>query len=443
MKLINIEYIKNKLGLSERPQLVKPYEAPKGVVPLNETSAIAKDSNINYAYSSFNNTQFFSSFLGYPAISALAQSSDYRMVPETTSHEMTRAWGYVTGIEDNEKIAEIEEELTRIGVRELFRKHIYNEQLFGLSHLFLDTSENDTSIPLLTENIKKGTRLSLKLIEPIHTTPASYNASDATQDDFYKVRTWFALGKEINQDRLLTLVMRPVPDLFKPAYNFGGTSMVQLMQPYVQRWQRTVDSVSDLIKAFSITCLKTDMEALLNDGDGDGVNQIKKRMELFNLMRDNLDLMALGAEEELIQINTPLSGLDALVSKSQEQMSMPSHTPLVKLTGITPSGLNASSDGEIQVYYDWIMSLNTAHILPQMKTIIEAVQMALYGEIDPSITFKFNSLTQMSDKEKSEIEVNRTSAMANLTTNGIISQEEAGQLLKADENLNYKSLDLD
>ena len=438
---MNIDYIKQKLSVFKKPKpLISKYVPPHGVVPKGSRSAIAQDS---VSYAGLTDLQFYASFMGYPQLSMLTQSSDYRMVGETTAQEMTRAWGNIVGGDDQEKIDLLEKEFERLDVRDLFRQHIYNENIFGLSHLFIDVGDSDTSIPLIPENVKEGSLKRIGLIEAIHTTPSAYNANDATAKDFYKVRNWFALGKNIHQDRLLTLVMRPVPDMFKPAYNFGGVSMVQLMHPYVQRWQRTVDSVSDLIKAFSITCLKTDMSQILS-ADEDGISQLQTRLAVFDEIRDNLNLMVMdNTNEELVQINTPLSGLDSLVTKSQEQMSMPSHTPLVKLTGITPSGLNASSDGEIQVYYDWIMSLSNAHILPQLKYLLEIAQMSLFGEIDESITFKFNSLTQMSDKEKSEIEMNRATALTTLTNGGLVSQEEARQSLIDDENLSFSSLDAD
>lgn len=443
MKKLTIDYVKSVFGFNKEPfgLGVRKYEAPSHVMPKGEKSAIAKDAVATQQYHNINSPEFYSGFLGYPQLSAMTQSSDNRMIPETTANEMTRKWGKVTG-EDSEKVELIEQELRRLNVKSLFRTHIYNEHVFGLSHLFIHNDNEDTSLPLIPENIKQGAKLKISLIEPVHTTPSAYNANDATQDDFYKVNNWFVLGQNVHQDRLLTLVMRPVPDILKPAYNFGGTSMIQLMLPYVQRWQRNVDSVSDLIKAFSITCLKTDMGSLLNDGDGDGVAQIKKRLELFDLLRDNMNLMALDGEEELIQINTPLSGLAELVTKSQENMCMPSHTPLVKLTGVTPSGLNSSSEDEIQVYYDWIHSLNEAHILPQIKRLLNIVQMALFGEIDNDISFEFNPLKQMTTKEVSEIENNRANALSTLVNASIISVEEAGESIKNDANLSYKHLDL-
>ncbi|AOA58318.1 hypothetical protein BFG52_08085 [Acinetobacter larvae] len=253
----------------------------------------------------------------------------------------------------------------------------------------------------------------------------------------------FVLGKEIHDDRLLTLITRPVPDMLKPAYNFSGVSMLQLMQPYVERWQRTVDSVSALIKAFSITGLKTSMDNVLSGGEGSSA-QLVMRAQLFSMLRENLNTMLIDKEsEELFQINTPLTTLDSLIQKSQEQMAGPSHTPLVKLLGITPSGLNANSDGEIRVYNDYISSLQESFMRPQLEVILNLVQLDLFGEIDENIFFEFASLHQLNDEQQATVNKTKAEAAQILISSGVIGQDEVRDTLSKDESGDYSGIDKD
>lgn len=250
------------------------------------------------------------------------------------------------------------------------------------------------------------------------------------------------LGREVHADRLMTLVMRPVPDMLKPAYNFGGISMFQLMKPYVERYQRTADSVAQLVHAFSMTILSTDMSGILADGESDA--NLWLRVGIFNRFRDNTNTMMLDKESEQIeQINTPLTSLPELLTKSQEQMAGPSHTPLVKLLGVTPSGLNANSDGEIRVYYDYIMAQNEAHIRPVITAISELIHLSLFGEIDPAITWEFNPLYQLDEKELAEVQKIKAETASTLTTASIISGQEARQALSSDEQSPYNGIDVD
>ena len=123
-------------------------------------------------------------------------------------------------------------------------------------------------------------------------------------------------------------------------------------------------------------------------------------------------------------------------------MAMPSHTPLVKLTGITPSGLNASSDGEIRVYNDWISGLQNAFILPQMMKILRLIQMSLFGEIDNSIVFEFNSLKQLDDNEQADVNLKKAQTASTLIEAGVLSQEDERTRVGQDENSGYGFIDV-
>lgn len=433
------------------PKQFEPHQPIAGVLPQGVKNApVAMDSCNGISAYANTDPMFYGGFIGYPTLTMMAQSADYRNVPDTNALEMTREWGEIVVKGDGEegssdKIQKLTEEFERIDVRNIIRKHIENEGLFGMSHLLIKIKGQDdkTDLPLIYENVPKGGFEGLILVEPIHSSPAAFNASNPLEFDFYKVNNWFVQGVNIHQDRLLTLVTRPVPDLLKPAYNFGGLSWLQIMKPYVERFQRDTDSISDLISKFSLTALKTNMETILQGGE-EGASQLLLRAQMMGQFRDNLNMLLMDMEgEDLVQINTPMTGLVDLWAKSQELMAMPSHTPLVKLTGITPSGLNASSDGEIRVYNDWISGLQNAFILPQVMKILRIAQMSLFGEIDNNISFEFSSLKQMDDNEQADVNLKKAQTAGALIEAGVLSQEDERSRLSNDQDSGYGFIDPD
>ena len=417
---------------------------PDGVKP----NGLAMD---NSPLGNFGADCFFGTgFIGYPRLAELAQISEYRSVSETTANEMTRQWIKIksVGEEDNsETIKQIEECYERLNVRDVFRKAIETDGLFGRGQILVQIKDHDGKLAnplLLTEKtIAKGSLKALVNIEPMWTTPAPYNAIDPTLPDFYKPKAWYVMAQEIHASRLFTLISRPVPDMLKPAYNFGGVSMTQLMMPYVERWLRTVDSVSDLLHSFSLSGIKTDMSAILSGSD-DGDTNIMLRAELYNRLRDNRGLMLLSKdEEEFFQFNTPLSGLDALLAQSQEQMAAPSHTPLVKLLGITPSGLNASTEGEIAVYYDYIRSMQENLLRDPLDKLLKLVQLHLFGKVNDNITFDFVPLQQMSETELSTIRKSDTDRDVAYIQAGVVSAEEVRGRLASEPDSGYNGIDVE
>ncbi len=432
-------------------------ELPPGVVPADakkDPDYMALDSaSCNATYDYLNGLTCYVGFMGYPALAQLTQISEYRSPAETIAKEMVRKWIRLVSHGDGDnaaKLEKIESELKRHNIKEIFERAAIHDGFFGRGQVFIDIKgqEDDRrKLPLIVSpaTIKPGSLKGFKNIEPIWTTPYMYNSNDPTAADFYKPRMWYLLGHQVHATRLMNFVSREVPDILKPTYNFGGQSLTQLMQPYVDSWLRTRDSIADLIHAFSITGIKTDLSSILNSGDG---QDLFNRLDMFNDTRDNRGVMALqngadGEGEELIQVNTPLSTLDALQAQSQEHMSAPCHIPLVKLLGITPTGLNANSEGEMTVFYDFINSNQTAMFGANLKTVIDIIQLDQFGAIDESIGYEFIPLEQLNGTELAAVRKSDADAAVALINSGVISVEEERARLAADPNSGYNSLEVE
>lgn len=421
---------------------VKPPVLMKGVLP---AGTMAMDASSVYEYAS----QYYDGqgFPGYPHLSALTQKSEFRSPSETTATEMTRKWLKIVSQgegDQSDKIEIIEAEFKRHNVRDLFRVAAEQDGFFGRAQIHIDikgTTDDSRKLPLVISpaTIKKGSLNGFKNIEALWTTPAAYNSDNPLAPDFYKPTSWFVMGKQIHASRLLMIISREVPDMLKPAYNFGGISMSQLMEPYVNAWLRTRESVSDLLHSFSISGIKTNMASTLSGGNGD---DLFSRAKLFNQIRDTRGLMLLDKdEEEFFQFNTPLSSLDKLQAQSQEHMAAPSHTPLVKLLGITPSGLNASTEGEMTAYYDYIRAMQENIFTKPLQKILEIIQLDQFGEIDPAIGFEYLPMVELDGEALSRVRKADADAGVAYITAGVISAEEERTRLAADPQSGYTSLD--
>ncbi|MEF3068030.1 DUF1073 domain-containing protein [Pandoraea apista] len=444
----------------EPPAKLSRIEPPKvlaGVVPEHKKGEVmAMDSALTPVYD-FANLAFNGlAFPGYPYLAELTQRPEYRKISEVIAKEMTRKWGKVvsSGNKDkSDRIAEIEKELKRLNVRDLFRCAAEHDGFFGRAQIYIDVEapggtlasedprELETRLLRDPAKIKKDALRGFKLIEPMWTYPYLYNSDNPLSPDYYKPTSWFVMGKQVHSSRLLTMVSRPMPDMLKPAYNFGGLSLSQMVKPYVDNWVRTRDSVSDLIHSFSTSGIITDLSSILNGGAGE---ELFNRLDVFNRTRDNRGIMALNKEsEEFFQFNTPLSGVDALQAQAQEQMASVPGIPIVKLLGIQPAGLNASSDGEIRVFYDHIHSTQEDIFADPIKVVLEVIQLSRFGDIDPEIGFEFEPLWQMDDEALSRIRKSDADAAAAYIEIGVISPEEERVRLGSDPNSGYAGINLD
>ena len=424
---------------------VKPPELAPGVVPPGVTAPVMANDSGQYAFAA----QTFpgGGFPGFSYLSQLATRAEFRQMASGMATEVTREWLEFTSKQDDdddnsEKIKAIEEEFKRLNVRGVIQKAAEQDCYFGRAQIFLEIKGADRKTPLILDprTVKKGSLERVVPVEAVWTTPSAYNALDPAAPDFYKPSTWFMLGQEVHASRLMTVVTRPLPDILKPAFNFAGMSLSQLAEPYVDNWLRTRQSVSDLLNNFSITALATAMDQVLQ-GDDDG-GDLFARAELFTATRSNKGLMLLDKDrEELVQINTPLSGLHELQAQSQEHMCSVSRMPAIILTGISPSGLNASSDGEIRIFYDWIAAQQEAYWREPLEVILKVVQLSLFGEIDPDIGFTFVPLYQMTPKEESDIRLQDSQADCAYIAAGVVDPSEVRERLAKDPNSGFMGLD--
>lgn len=433
----------------------RPPDLLPGVVPPGRAAPVLAMDNageipfsaffpqMHMAGASINQQQIFP---GYQYLAHLATRSEFRALAESLSVELTRKWIEMTSTDEaSEKIKAIDEELTKLNVRGLFQLAATHDSYFGRGQFYIDIEGADRNLPLILDprTVRPGSLKRVAVIEPIWTTPSMYNALDPAAPDFYKPSKWFVLGRETHASRLLTVTTRPLPDILKPAFNFSGMSLSQLAEPYVDNWLRTRQSVSDLINNFSITALKTSMDQILQGGDDDDGDSLFKRADLFTAMRSNRGLMLLDKDrEELVQINTPLGGLHELQAQAQEQLCSVGRIPAVILTGISPSGLNASSDGEIRVFYDWIAAQQEAYWRDPLEIIIKTVQLSLFGEIDPSISFKFVPLYQMSAAEEADIRLKNAQTATAYVDMGVLDPAEERERIARDPESGYEGLEL-
>lgn len=442
-----------------RPLPADPQSLPPGVIPTEAMASVsarfAQDSA--YAVQSGYGSDFMMDeglgFLGYQHLAQLSQRAEYRRASEIVAQYMTKNWidlvyvGSDEGSDEIEpKLKQIEAEFERLNVQEIFKTAALHDGLYGRAFVAIDTLANDTELRTkLTLDSRKvgiGSLSRLIPVEPIWTYPANYNSNSPMAIDFYRPSEWYVLGKPIHVSRTLQFVGRPVSDALKPAYQFGGVSMTQMSKPYVDNWLRTRQSVADLIESFTVFVLKTNMSSILNGG---AASELQKRANLFTKFRGNHGLNVIDQDtEDFMNLSVPLGGLDALQAQAQEQMCSVFGIPLVIFTGIASgTGLSNSGENELKVFYNWIKAQQESMFSPNLKTVLDLVQLNLFGEINDDIKFEWRPLFVRTELEIANERKLIADTDALYVDHGVLAPEEIRIKLASDTESGYEGLDVD
>ena len=444
--------------VSKRP-LEHPFRMPDvapGVLPAGQKLAMdnAVGSPMSWAAGIVGSGGYEEGlgFLGYPYLAELAQRPEYRQISETIARCMTRHWIKLkskSGEDKSKRIAQIEEGMRRLGVQQSWFKTNAHDGLFGRGHLYIDLG-NDNPAELATPigdgwnamsgaKVKKGSLKAIRPVEPVWCYPTGYNSTNPLAADFYNPGAWYVMGTKVDASRLLRFVGREVPDLLKPAYSFGGLSLSQMMKKDVDFWLRDQRSVSDIVNAFSVFVLMTDVTASLA-ATGD---ELYRRAQVFNDYRDNSGLLLVDKlNEDFKNVSAPLGTLDQLRAQSQETLASISGIPLVELLGVQPAGLNASSDGEMATFAGRIHAANEG-TRPQLRSVLGFVMLNEFGEVDEDIDFDFNPTYELDEKEIREKQFAEAQTDQILVDSGIVSVEESRKALAGDPDSRYAGIDVD
>ncbi|WP_063653384.1 DUF1073 domain-containing protein [Candidatus Arsenophonus triatominarum] len=416
--------------VSEQPVYeFKPYAPPASVIPeAKRADALANDATPYETLNAFGSDCLYGGFQGYPMLAMKAQQSEYANVAAIFADEVTRNWLTVKSSSDDEDLVnEVEGVIVKYRLQDMIHQAVLHDCLFGIAHIYIDmgADENEMRNPLFKDRAKVGDKFrGFRIIEPIWTYPAMYNTLRPWEPDFYQPSSWFVMGQTIHASRFIDLVTRPVSQILKPAYNFGGLSLIQLMEPYVKAWETIRDEIPKIVKAFTLTGLKTDMEKRMENP-----GEFKRRIDIMTNYRNNRGVLALDTEEAFFQINTPMTDLEKIASNYQEQLCIPSRMPVIKLLGNAPAGLNANGQGEIDVWHETISGIQERNIRPMIQQMLDYLFIAEFGQLLPEITFTFNPLDELTEKEMSEINLNNASMLANLATSSCISTMDVAQWL--------------
>lgn len=396
-------------------------------------------------------------FLGYGQLAALSQDGLIRAGVSAIADEMTRQWIELQRSgegddEDDEILGALYAEMEEFDLQEVFHAAKETDGYFGGALVYIDTGEVDpeklrTPFYPAAAVFEQGSFKGFRLIEPYNVSPANYNATSPWRADYFKPRCWNVNGIEIHETRFLYFASNPVPTLLKPSYNFFGIPTTQIVYNVVKNFMQCREAAARLLKKFSLTVLKTDMQQILTSG---GASELDRRLQLFVQNRDNDGLLVIqngdpdgGGGEDILKLETPLSGVTDIVRQAMEMVAAYFNEPVIKIWGLTPGGLNSTGESDMANHYDHIATLQERVFREPLKKALDILQVNKFGSIDKSINFVFCPLSAEDSKLVAEVQKVKAETDSVLVTAGALAPEEVRGRLASDPDSGYNGIDID
>lgn len=386
-------------------------------------------------------------FPGFPYLATLPLEADFQNILTTKVDGVLRSWGSWIAHDEldaaaKERIDELNAALDVFNVRGCIRDMTRHDTIYGMGFALAvmrgddadETGETETELTLTKGKLGKGCLARFRAVDPTWISPDDYSTDNAASEWYYQPKRWWVQGSSWHGSRCMTIISRPVPDIYKPSYNFAGMSLLFMAKTYIDNWRKTRDNVTALLSTMRTMVLETDIAQIMADG---GRARLKRRAQEFMASRNNMGLMLTGKDERVNNLHTPLSGLDRLQAQALEQICNITQTTVMEFTGNQPTGLNASSEGALRLSDDRKKSFRSLYLEPIIQRMSDILQFHVWGDIKlapGSIRWRWDPISEPSPSEKADMDWQDARGLSDLVDQGIISADDARRAMMRSGN---------
>lgn len=305
----------------------------------------------------------------------------------------------------------------------------------GAAGLILIRGQEDLSRPLDLDMVYPGSFQGLYILdrwqgvtpnmglvfeggEPV---PESYSITDAQGHTVVNV----------HHSRLVRFTGRDLPYLERVAELYWGESEIEALYKEVVAHDNVSANMAALTFQANINTMEVKgLEQLLSMASPAVQKRFWNVMQAQSVMQSNFGMRLVEEGSKLTNTQYHFNGLREVYESMCFNLCGASHYPMTKLFGRSPSGLDATGDGDLQNYYDYVDSQREAKFRPALQKLLPVLAMSAWGFVPDDLDFTFPPLWTPTAKEVAEIAKTKSEAIVAGYQAGLMNVDTAQKELK-------------
>lgn len=358
---------------------------------------------------------------------------------DAIADDMTREGVTVKSTDAPDKIAELEQEITRMQIWKKLNLALKWSRLYGgaVAYMMIDGQKPET--PLRIETISKGQFKGLMAIDRWALNPSldllvSELGVNFGKPEFYDTTpdTSGMPRMRIHYTRVIRLEGIELPYWQAMTENLWGQSVLERLWDRLLAFDSTTQGIAQMVyKAHLRTYKIKGLRSIIAMG-GTAMAGLSAQINMIRTMQSNEGLTLMDADDEFEAHAYAFSGLDKVLEKFEDQVCGAVEIPKSRFFGQSSAGLNASGDNEMRVYHDSVKQDQVNEIGPGMDIVYRLAYQSTFGKPVPKgFALEFNDLWQMSEEQNASIVTAVTNAVLAASDGQVVSRSVAMKELKA------------
>lgn len=310
----------------------------------------------------------------------------------------------------------------------------------GAVGVILIKGQNDLSQPLDLDTIMPESFLGLQILDRWSGVyPEGEIVTDPSDPDFglpayYTVRdeeNGYMVAR-VHHSRVVRFVGRELPWLEQVTELYWGESEIEAIYNEIVKHDNVAANIAALTFRANINYMETDgLDQLLGTANTEMQRRFWNVMAAQSMMESNFGTRVINKGDAIHNTQYTFTGLPEVYDRMMMDVAGAARTPVTKLFGRSPAGLNATGESDMQNYYDYIDGLRENEFRQVIERLLPVMAMSAWGEIPDDLDIDFPPMWTPDAKEIAEIAERKTNAVLSVYQNDLIDAATAQQELQA------------
>ena len=347
-------------------------------------------------------------------------------------------------------------QMTRLERQTQIRKKLllgmYWGRLYGgAAGIILIKGHRDLSQPLDPETVMPGSFLGLQILDRWNGIyPESELVTDPEEQDFglpayYTIQDDLSGGlmTRVHHSRIVRFIGRELPWMEQVTEMYWGESEIEAIYNEVVRRDNVAGNIAALTFRANINYMEAEgLDQLLGTANTEMQRRFWNLMAAQSIMENNFGTRIINKGDAIHNTQYTFTGLSDVYDCIMMDVAGAARTPVTKLFGRSPSGLNATGESDMRNYYDYIDGLRETELRGIIERILPIMALSAWGEIPDDMDIDFPPMQTPDAKEVAEIADQKTNAILAVYQNDLIDSATAQQELQAmsDETGMYRKI---
>ena len=323
---------------------------------------------------------------------------------------------------DAEDINELQRHLDVMGDLKAVKATLKWARLFGGAGLIVNTDQ-DPAEELNTDNIDEETPLSFIDADRWELMLGTVNTLSANSPFSY-------YGAKIHQSRVIKVMGREAPSFIRARLQGWGMSVLECMIRPLNSYLKNEDVIYELLSEAKIDVWKIQgyNASILKQA---AQTKLGQRLLLTNQMKSFNSAITMDKEDDFIQRQISLSGLDTILHQNRIGAAGAAHMPINKLFGQSAQGFGSGED-DIENYNAMVESEVRTPAKELLREVLSIRCKQIFGIIPESLEFDFKPLRMLGAVAEEEIKNAKAQRASTIYSQGVYTPQEYAQTLKQD-----------